>query len=292
MRRSSSNAGLVSMAPTIPSASPREYTSVVGMYTETDWVTSDGAIKVRRGSPSSEFLSAPSAAESSRGLSKARRDTDDAEELPMAEFADRAAEEHHDMSEMMIHQIIHTVEFLLGALSNTASYLRLWALSLAHSQLSEVFWKYLVHGPWHARSFNLASLLTISIGFGMWVGLTLGVLMLMESLSACLHALRLHWVEFQNKFYSGTGVPFAPFEIKTTPSELWEGGAAGGGASDGESVASVKSVGGAGTGGSALTSEKHHSVFLNTVQNLISGSQGPMMAAPSRPPPSPSKKPI
>ena len=117
--------------------------------------------------------------------------------------------ESHSLSEIFIHQLIETIEFVLGTISNTASYLRLWALSLAHSQLAEVFYEKTVGVGIEDRSPILMFLM-----FPVFFTASFFVLMCMDSMECFLHTLRLHWVEFQNKFYKGNGYAFQRYSLK------------------------------------------------------------------------------
>ncbi|KAK0091270.1 hypothetical protein PV326_003494, partial [Microctonus aethiopoides] len=135
-------------------------------------------------------------------------------ETAVASDAHSDENEEEPFSDVMVYQAIHTIEYILSTVSHTASYLRLWALSLAHGQLSEVLWQkvltlaFTIDGEYYPS-------VAIFIAFALWAFFTIAILVLMEGLSAFLHTLRLHWVEFMSKFYEGHGYLFHPFCFKT-----------------------------------------------------------------------------
>ena len=77
---------------------------------------------------------------------------------------------------------------------------------LHHANKKFLFWP-------NVTECRYDSLVIRLVGLAVFAFATAFILLMMETLSAFLHALRLHWVEFQNKFYSGDGYKFEPFSF-------------------------------------------------------------------------------
>ncbi|KHN97352.1 vacuolar ATP synthase 98 kDa subunit [Metarhizium album ARSEF 1941] len=179
------------------------------------WEHNRARAKGYRGIGETSRVSALDGDDENQGLVNGHGNSFDDDGEGVAMISQNIDEEHgeFEFGEVMIHQVIHTIEFCLNCVSHTASYLRLWALSLAHQQLSIVLWD-MTLGP-TLKAPGVTGVVMIVVGFFLWFFLTIAILVCMEGTSAMLHSLRLAWVESFSKFAEFGGWPFAPFSFNT-----------------------------------------------------------------------------
>jgi len=110
------------------------------------------------------------------------------------------------LAQIVVHKMDgfgHALESLIASISNTISYGRILALALAHGAFSRILLMFL----------ELQGTLMMVMGFVMWAAFTFLLIMCFEVLLSFIHPLRLHWVEWFLKFYSGNGFQYQPFTI-------------------------------------------------------------------------------
>ena len=89
-------------------------------------------------------------------------------------------------------------------------------MSLAHSQLSKVFLEKTVLGIISSGDINSGvNIFMVIVFFFVFANITIFVLLFMDLMECFLHTLRLHWVEFQNKFYYADGHSFKPLSFNS-----------------------------------------------------------------------------
>jgi vacuolar-type H+-ATPase subunit I/STV1 len=111
------------------------------------------------------------------------------------------------------------IDYLIQCLSHTISFARIFALAAVHAILSEIFLG--LPGPFpltttysvSTTTIGTTSYSTLNVATESIIWAAVGAVLIcgLEGLLGFMNSLRLHWVEFFTKFYSGDGREFAPF---------------------------------------------------------------------------------
>ncbi|HKM78877.1 MAG TPA: V-type ATPase 116kDa subunit family protein, partial [Candidatus Bathyarchaeia archaeon] len=101
--------------------------------------------------------------------------------------------------------LMHTFESLLASLSHTISYVRILAMKLIEDVFYHLFLGVLVFfTAWGTIAGDI-------VGYALFAALTIVLILILETAFVFMQTLRLHWVEWFLKFYSGSGTLFKPY---------------------------------------------------------------------------------
>jgi V/A-type H+-transporting ATPase subunit I len=103
--------------------------------------------------------------------------------------------------------LMHAFESLLASLSHTISYVRILAMKLIDDVFLRLFLGVLV---FFTAWGNIAG---VALGWILFAALTTVLILILETAFVFMQSLRLHWVEWFLKFYSGEGTAFKPYGI-------------------------------------------------------------------------------
>uniref|UniRef100_A0A2K6TYF1 V-type proton ATPase subunit a n=1 Tax=Saimiri boliviensis boliviensis TaxID=39432 RepID=A0A2K6TYF1_SAIBB len=154
-----------------------------------------------------------------RGYTLVRKDSEEEVSLLGNQDVEEGNNQMEDgCREVTCEEVIFSVRCSPGQTEqSTASAFFSWKLYFGHL-LSDVLWAMLMRvGLRVDTTYGVLLLLPVIALFAV---LTIFILLIMEGLSAFLHAIRLHWVEFQNKFYVGAGTKFVPFSFSLLSSKF------------------------------------------------------------------------
>jgi V/A-type H+-transporting ATPase subunit I len=113
--------------------------------------------------------------------------------------------------------LMHAFENLLSSLSHTISYVRILAMKLIDDVFLRLFLGVLI--------FFMAwgSIAGTVLGYVLFSALTIVLILILETAFVFMQSLRLHWVEWFMKFYSGSGTAFKPYGAGRTHTKVRTG---------------------------------------------------------------------
>jgi V/A-type H+-transporting ATPase subunit I len=113
----------------------------------------------------------------------------------------------HGLMTFFMEGFVEIIETASGFISNTVSFLRVGAFALSHAVLSYIVFRFTEELVHLGSPIGSVSAMMVLI-FGNLV------IIVLEGLIVAIQAVRLQYYEFFSKFFSDTGVEFAPFSFR------------------------------------------------------------------------------